>query len=140
MTIEAGEYADIGHGTTFTWDGSGSTKEYAVLSVGGPKLSADAVEKTNSNSTGLWREFMAGLKDAGEASMEINFDPDKPITVGTEGSLVIKFPKKTGNTNGATFTCNAVCTGFEVTDPIDDRMTANVSFKLTGAPTWAAGS
>src|SRR5690606_33378621 len=77
MTTEA----KIGHGTLFQinltpgnspdqWD---TVAE--VTSVTPPSLARDTVDATHNQSTDKWREFIAGLRDGGEASVELNFVP-----------------------------------------------------------------
>lgn len=141
-TTNIGANAEIGHSIEVQWVCTTPTVDqtFKVLSVDGPDLSADAVEKTHSGSTNRWREFIAGLKDAGEVSLEINFDANEPVAVGNEGTLTITFPLFNAQTTPAAFSSAAVSTGFTVSEPIEDRMTATVKFKLSGEPTWTDGS
>lgn len=135
----------IGHGSTFhrssdaTSGGSFATIG-EVLSITPPALSRDAVDVTHMESTERWREFIGGLKDGGEVSVELNFDPGDATTTSlladlnanTAGYYKITFPDATA------WGFAALLTGFESSDPLDDKMTATVTFKLTGKPGFIA--
>lgn len=134
--------AMIGHGTLFKV-GDGATPEVfttvaEVTKLKPPGLSRDTVDVTHMESTGGWREFIAGLKDGGEVSMEINFDPGGTTTdlltdmfsTSTVGNKKIVFP------DNSEWAFKAILTGFEPDAPVDDKMTANVKFKVSGVPTF----
>lgn len=111
-----------------------------IIDLTPPSISRDAVETTHMASTERWREFIGGLKDAGEASIEINFDPGDAtaasfltdINTNTAGYYKIVFPDTTS------WGFAAIATGFEPGAPIDDRMTATFTVKLTGKPGFVA--
>ncbi len=91
-------------------------------------------------STERWRTFIGGLKDGGEASFDINFDPSEAsttsflsdINTNTNGYYKLVFPDATE------WGFEAIATGFEPGDPIGDRMTATVTYKLSGKPGFVA--
>lgn len=123
----AASTAIIGYSTSFTF--SGFTAE--IISLDGFSLARDAVERTHMESPEQWREYMPGLKDAGELSLEIAFDPgETPLIAGTTGTGTVTWP------DSSTWACSMFLTAFSPTAPIDDRMTASVTFKLTGEPTF----
>lgn len=135
----------IGHGTEFHRSDDGtSTGTFAkvgrIRDVTPPSLSRDAVETTDMESTDRWREYIGGLKDGGEVSFEITFDPGSTETTTFMGDLndddagyyKLIFP----DTSEWGFA--GLLTGFEPSTPIGDKMMANVTFKLTGKPGWIA--
>ena len=68
--------ATKGMGTKFNIGAEGSKKTVAELTeIGGMELSADTIEVTTLDSTDGYREFMQGLKDAGEVSLSGYFNP-----------------------------------------------------------------
>ena len=111
-----------------------------VLDLTPPNVSRDTVEVTHSKSTERWREFIGGLKDAGEASLEINFDPADATTTAflndintdTAGYYKIVFPDATE------WGFAALATNFDPGAPIDDKMTGTFTVKLTGKPGFIA--
>ena len=85
------------------------------------------------------KEFIAGLNDPGETSFDINFLPgtgDDTVLQGKRNTATvtnyqITFP------NAATWTFAAILTGYVPGVPVNDRMTATVTFKLTSSYTAA---
>jgi predicted secreted protein len=116
-----------------------------IRDISGPSLSANAIEVTHRDGGG-WKEFIAGLRDGGEITFDIMYDPDLTthsasaaggvvtlLSAGTKNSFRISFADATATT--ATF--DAIVTSFEPTMPMDDAQTADVTLKVSGAITWA---
>ena len=130
-------------GTVISKDGTDIAE---VTSIGGPKLARDTIEVTHHQSTDMWREFIKGLKDGGEVSLELNFMPfDTSHNAATTGILadfgddttvaawVLTFPD-----SGATqWEFDGIVTAFETSEPFDDKLMASVTIKVTGVPTLA---
>lgn len=123
-------------GTTMTWN----THALAELtSIGGPSMKTDTIELTNHDSADTFREFVAGLRDGGEVTIDGNFIPGDTngqialvtdMQAGTARQIVI-----TGPTAAAfTWTFNAICTAFEPSHPFDDKLSFSATFKVTGKP------
>ena len=110
-----------------------------ILSITGPGLSLDPVDVTNQDSTDSYREFIAGLRDSGELSFDINYQPSLALheglltsfNAGTKVAWILLFPG--GGTEK--FTSQGFISGFDVSAPIDAQLTASVTVKLTGAMT-----
>jgi predicted secreted protein len=111
-----------------------------VYNITAPSSTVDMVDVTHMQSPGGRREFVPGLIDPGECSFEMNFIP------GSDGDLIllaildqepservrncrIVFP------NDVMWTFQANLMTYEPSAPTDDKMTANVSFKVTGLVT-----
>lgn len=109
-----------------------------ITAVTPPPMSRDTVDATHMQSPEKWREFIAGLKDGGEISMDLNFIPASETDVRlreaqTEDKpspVEIEFP------NGSVWSFKAFCTGYEPDVPLDDKMTATCTWKVTGKPTF----
>lgn len=129
-------------------DGGSPTESFTtiaeVFNIGGPSLSLDPIEITNHSSTGGWKEFVGGLLDGGEVSFDINYDPVgathdastgliADMVARTQRNFQLVFPD-TGNT---TWSFTALVTAFEPSEPVDDKLAASVTLKLTGQPTLA---
>ena len=103
-----------------------------VFNLNPPSQTDDVVEATHYGSPNRRREYIAGLVESGEVSFDMNYvpgsDSDELINAaqGVEKRLRITFP------NGVTQVFNAVRQGYEKNAPIDDRMTATVTFRVTG--------
>lgn len=134
--------ARIGHGTLFKI-GNGATPEVfttvgEVTSITPPGMSRDAIDATHEESPDAWREFIGGLKDGGEVSLELNFVPGSATTIllmaeieAAPGNKQIVFPA------GEVFSFRALCTNFEPEAPLDDKMVASATYKVSGKPTLA---
>ncbi|MFA5374128.1 MAG: phage tail tube protein [Candidatus Omnitrophota bacterium] len=125
-----------GFGTDLTWN---SVVIAEVINVSGPNQSRDMIEVTNHDSANGFKEFIAGLADGGEVTIEGNFkagDTTGQIALhtdfqaGTSRTLLITFPSSLGNMSGTAF-----CTAFEMTFPHDNKIGFSATFKYTGKPT-----
>ena len=137
--------AGIGHGSQFQRSDNG-TSGGAFASVGTvydirpPGLSRETVDVTSHASTERWREFIGGLRDGGEMAVDIEFDPSAQavadfladLNADAAGYYKIIFP----NTTEWAFA--GLMNGFEATDPLDDKLMATATFKITGKPGFIA--
>ena len=129
---------DLAGGTSWTTLGQ-------VRNVGGPALSRDSVESTHHASPSYWREFLKGLKDGGEVSLEVVYDPADSSHNDANGILgdfsddtTIPAWRLTFPDSGSTsWTFDGFLTGFEPDIPFDDLMMTAVTIKVTGQPTLA---
>lgn len=134
--------ASIGHGTIFAI-GNGASPEVfetvaEVTSITPPGVTVDLIDATHMESPGRHREFIAGLKDGTEAQIEMNFIPGGP---GQDAIVELLGTGETANmkityTNGVVQSFAAFCTAFEPSVPVDDKMTASATFKVSGEVTW----
>lgn len=137
--------AKIGWGATFKLhNGTSLTAIGEVIAISLPNSQTAEVEATHFESPNRRREFIAGLIDDGEGSFEMNLEPggttDALIraaqTAGDSRAYEIQIPKPSG-TWKVTGTC--IVKGYERRVPIDDRMTAVLTVRFTGAATEATG-
>lgn len=128
--------AAIGHGSAFaisTDGGSTWTTIAELTSITPPAATVDTIDVTHMSSPNATREFIAGLNDPGEASLELNFLP------GSNGDALLRSvlgtQVKCKNTwpNGVTWTFDGILTTYAPTAPLDDKMTASATFKVTGS-------
>jgi predicted secreted protein len=144
--------AKIGYGNLFqildttaspdTWTTVGE-----VVNITPPSFARDAQDATHTESTEGWREFIPGLKDAGEISAELNLVPDSNTmdlilaTFDSDALQQVRILFKDGVQTGPTptcsrFTCTGIITGFPLEAPMDDKMSATVTVKISGKPTF----
>jgi predicted secreted protein len=136
--------ADIGYGTLFKVRTATGPDVYTSIgeqtSVTPYGISVDSIDASHNESPDAWREFIAGLKDPGEASIEINYVPGGAAEAllfsifGTTQVCRTVFP------SGAYVQYSAFVTGVEPEAPIDDKMVASVTFKLSGEVTVEAAA
>jgi hypothetical protein len=130
----------------FIHNGTALTEALDVMSVTPPSPSVETIDTTTHGSAGGVREFIAGLIDNGEASIRVNWDPSNATHTLFTAALAsralkaqkINVPAATGTID---FTFSGIVTGFEKDDiVIDDKMTAVLTVKVSGAITEAAGA
>ena len=129
--------AALGYQITFgIWNGASYTNVAEVTSVSPPQYSRDAIEATHQGSPNTYREYIAGWMDAGEVSMEINYVPaaaDSLLTAFQAGVGLFRLTMP----NAVTCTFNAVITAYQPETPLDGKMAASITLKVSGRPTWA---
>lgn len=133
MTTAAG----IGHGSTFS---IGVTAIAEVLSISGPSLTRETVDATSMDSATRHREFISGLRDAGEVSLELNYTEAGFTALKAEydddtaGAYTIDLA------NGDTFAFSGFLTELTSEHPLDDKVTISATFKITGAVTYTGAA
>jgi predicted secreted protein len=135
--------ADIGHGATFTRETS-TPGTYAALGElidpGSLSRSRDTVDATHSGSTDGYREYISGLRDAGEFTCVIALEPSASAS-SAHATLTTDFDSNSSKNyrftfpSGVYWTFAAFITSIEEAVPLDDRMTLSLTFKRSGKPT-----
>ena len=136
--------ARIGYGCEFWLDNASGvlTQLDEVLSVTPPNPQTTEVEATHMASPNRRREYVAGLIEDGEGTFEFNYVAGgatdilvrAAINDGVARSYKIVVPD--GST-GWEITGECIVKGWERNIPIDDRMTATLTVRFTGASTEA---
>lgn len=139
--------ASTGFGTIFR-TGNGSSPETftefgEVTNVTPPNISRDSIDASHGQSPGGYREFIPGLVDGGEVTIEFNLIPGgvASLALMAEFALLGQEATKTREIefpNGAIWNFNAFLTGFQSESPADDKMTGTATYKITGQPALAA--
>lgn len=142
-------YGMIGHGTRFLMaalaSSSALTKLAQVTSVGLPNEQTAEVETTNYDSPGRTREFIAGLNDAGEITIEMNFHPGSAtdeLIVAAKGDGQVRTMRivTPEDDDQQMYTFPGFVRGYERNLPVDDRLTATVTIRVAGAVVQAAAT
>jgi hypothetical protein len=139
--------ANIGYGITLAVsDVSPATTPVntigEVMNFTPPSPTRDIIDVTSGSSANMTREFIAGLVDPGEATFDLIWD------LGDAKDVILRAisTERTPRTYRATFaqytpsktiTFLAFMTGYERATPLDDKMTATVTLKVTGVPVYA---
>ncbi|MFD5297221.1 phage tail tube protein [Streptomyces mutabilis] len=112
-----------------------------VTNITPPSIERETYDVTAHDSPDAWREFIGGLKDGGEVEIELNYDPREHDSLVTDfgdtepRNYKILFPGTLGSWSFA-----AIMSGFESEAPHDDKLSATVTFKVSGKPTITAGA
>ena len=116
-----------------------------VTNISGPGLTLETIDVTNHSSTSGWREHVGGLKDGGEVSLDIVYDPAEATHMNASGGLLYELDQGTSESFSLTFSdtgatvwsFTAFVTSFEPSGAVADGLTAAVTLKITGVPTLA---
>lgn len=138
--------ARIGHGVRLQRASDASPAVFAdigeLLEPAGPTLAKEPVEATHSLSTNRYREFISGLRDGGEVTGTFALEPGagasmnhKKIVDDYNNDNLVEYRLLFPNTNLTAWRFDALVTNVEHAEPIDDRMTIAVTFKISGQPT-----
>lgn len=141
--------AAIGYGSLFAIETENSPLEFAnlaeVFNITPPSMTVDQIDVSHMQSPDRRREFIGGLIDPGECSFQMNYIPgstsdgrlndllDLPIGASRRRQCLITYP------NGVTHQFAGELTGYEIDNPTEDKMTATVTFKVSGPVTRSAG-
>ena len=132
-----GASVNLGTGATIAFATSGFSMEFTDINIDG--LSREAIDVshlgTSAGTSGVGsKPFIGGkLSDPGEISMEGHFDPDKtPPLQGATEAITITFPLVAGDSTSATWAGNGFLTGFSQTTPLEDKMGASLTVKMSG--------
>ena len=115
-----------------------------VSSIGGLELSADTIDVTTLESSGGYREFIAGFKDAGEVAIDGYFVPTigkgqkelyELYENGNEEDFTIQFPN-----DMAKWEFKGIVVGFSTSADLEDPLAFSSSIKVSGKPTLTVGT
>ena len=117
-----------------------------VISLDGPNISRESIETSHLGTVDNMTFLQASLSDAGEISLEIEFDPDltPPIgttttPVGTE-TITVTWPLPSGQSTAATWAFSGFATSYSGGASNGERMTGTLALKITGDITITASS
>jgi len=133
MPVSSAKWA---FGTTL---GIGAVLIAEVKRIGGPSQRADTIDVSSHDSPNQFREFIAGLKDGGEISIEGSF------IVGSAGQVALNTNLQDGSIDtyvltfpaamATTWTFDALVTALNTDAPHDAAATFTATLKVTGKPT-----
>lgn len=116
----------------------GSTTISEITSISAPNLSAETIDVTTHSSAGQYREFIKGLRDGGEITIEGNFTTASAsativaLETGSTQTVTIDYPTSPSVTR---FTATVLSTSFGMEAPVDGVIPFSAAFKVTGKPT-----
>lgn len=139
--------AEGAYGIIFSYSsnsGSAYTAVGEVTDITPPSVTKETIETTHHGSSGI-RSYIGGIVDFGECSITVNYDPD-----GTEHNAIRDLAKTANDTVGnylfkieysdagsSTEVFAGIVTGFEQETPMDDKLSATFTIKVSGSVTYA---
>lgn len=133
--------AIAGVGTSFKRSDMASSPVFTAIaeinSIDGPSMTRDTIDVTSLDSTGGYREFIGGFRDGGEISLEMNFTLAgyDDLKADYESDSARDYQIVLPDTGATTFGFSAIVTGIGIAIPTDDKITANVTLKVSGQVT-----
>ncbi len=125
------------HGAVFRY-GNPLTTVADVTNITPGAPTTEDLDVTSHDSGGV-RQFIRGLTDYGEGSLDLNFDPDlaghvsiwNASRTGVATAMEIQLPPKTGQSAGPKFTWTGYFKPFDLPVPTADALRATVPIRLT---------
>lgn len=110
-----------------------------LTSLNGVTMSGDAIDVTSHDSDDNAREYIRGMIDGGELSIEGNFIP-----TDTNGQIAMKGDLDSGTSRayemvfpmsmGVSWEFDGIVSAFETDAPIDDKVSVSSTIKVSGKP------
>ena len=135
----------IGYGTTFERSDSASPEVYTaiaeVMNITPPPYARETQDATHMSSTDGYREFISGLRDAGEVALELNYIPggaaQTSLLADFDSDALVNYRIVFPTSPQQTVTFAGLVTGFSPEAPLEGKQTVSVTFKVSGKPTWS---
>lgn len=135
--------AIAGVGTKFRRWTAGVWQDIAeVNSISGPTMTRDFIDVTSLDSTGGYREFIAGFRDGGTVSLTMNFTRTTYdlMKADFEDDSSQNYEILLADDDATSFEFAGLVTELPLEIPTDDKITANVTMKVVGQVTINSGS
>lgn len=130
-------------GTTLKIGGTAGTAVINVESIEGPEQTVEMLDMTAHDSGSSYREKRPSFIDAGEVTLRIQWDPNDATHKNAAGGLRYLLAQRTSSSFSITYPTTpaasdvftAYVTKFVPSAPFDDKLMADVTLDITGAPT-----
>jgi len=113
-----------------------------LTNISGPSISADTIDVTTHDSADGFREYVGGLRDGGEISIEGNLvdatESNILISLLEAGTVTADATIDLPTSTAMTFTFDCIVTAYETTAPHDGKLGFSATLKVTGKPVLAA--
>jgi predicted secreted protein len=132
-----------GVGTLFRrWSGTAWVNIAEVNSISGPSMTRETIDVTSLDSTGGYREFIAGFRDAGTLQLTMNFTRSTYDTMKDdfEDDSAQNYEIVLPDDENTTLEFAGLVTECPIEIPTDDKVTSTVTIKITGQVTVNSGS
>jgi len=105
-----------------------------INSISGPNLSRGTIDVTSLDSTGGYREFIASFRDGGEVTLNCNWTLAEYSEWLEDFSVesLVAYTIQLNNTQDTIIGFNALCTSVGMAIPLDDKVTNDVTLKISG--------
>jgi predicted secreted protein len=110
-----------------------------INGITGPGMTRETIDVTSLDSTGGYREFIAGFRDAGTIVLNMNFTAAGFLAFKAdfEADTPVDYKIVMPDTDDTTFSFSGLVTELPVEIPKDDKVTMNVTIKISGQVTMS---
>ena len=124
------------------WGGVAWALIAEINNIGGPDMSRDVIDVTSLDSTGGYREFITGFRDGGSVTLSMNFRRDTFNIMKTdfESNTLQNYEIVLPDDDTTTLEFEGLVTACPLTIPPDDKITVEVTIKISGEVTVNSGS
>lgn len=123
-----GTGAEIAFGTT-GWTGE-------IASFDGPNQERASIDTTHLGTTSAMTFTPGTLVNSGEISLTVWYDPDSPPPIAQPPeTITITWPLPSGQSTAATSAATGFITSVGRTNPLEEKIEASITIKLSGAIT-----
>jgi len=108
-----------------------------VNSITGPNKTRATIDVTSLDSAGGYREFIASFRDPGEVSLNMNFTLDSydDMNADFESDSANDYQIILPDAGETTFDFAGFVSALGMATPLDDKVSADVTIKITGQVT-----
>lgn len=132
-----------GSGTTFSRGDASSPEGFTavgdVVSISGPGISKEEIDVTALDSSS--KEYIGALDDAGEMTLELNWNPQDTGHVGlrsdAEGSTARGYRVIWADVSSTQLDFQGEAMEFSINTEPNDAVKASVRIKVNGSLTWS---
>ena len=133
-----------GIGATFKRSDMATAPAFTAIAevgdINGPNKSRDTIDVTHLGSTSGYKEFIGGLRDGGEVTIDMNFTYAgyDLINDDFEDDNPRDYQIVLSDSTATTLQFSALCTKLDLKTPKGDKISASASFKISGVVTLTA--
>lgn len=130
-----------GVGTSFKRSDMASSPSFTAVSeinnITGPSMSRETIDVTSLDSTGGYREFIAGFRDAGEVQFSMNFSQAgyQLMKEDFESDSLRDYQIVLPDASATTFDFSGLVVELPLDIPMDDKITCSITIKISGQVT-----
>ena len=137
------ESAVSGVGTIFRrWSGTAYADIGSINSITGPSMTRNTIDTTALDTTGGYSTFIAGFRNAGTVSLSMNFTREtyELMKADFESDVVVDYEILLPDVENTSLTFEGLVTELPLSIPTNDKITANVTIKVSGQVSLNSGS
>jgi len=113
-----------------------------INNITGPTMTRETIDTTALDTTGGYRTFIAGFRDPGDVTLEMNFTRDTYELMKTdfESDVAKNYEIVLPDDDNTTLEFEGLVTEIPLSIPPDDKVTVDVTIKISGQVNLESGS